>query len=183
MTESLDDMPSLPVNTADLADKLANGYDSITCNTGLKDFITKTEVMYDISQLNFSYLTETEFNNKYISTIDNGLVSISVFHVNIRSLNSNHRKLCQFLQLLGIQFDVIVLSEIWRSNIDFYCNILPDYSFHYALPSRGTVGGVGIYVSNAFCCTKNISYSIDYTDTVRVENIWLNLQKTKKNLS
>ena len=144
MTESLDDMPSLPVNTADLADKLAN--DSITCNTGLKDFITKTEVMYDISQLNFSYLTETEFNNKYISTIDNGLVSISVFHVNIRSLNSNHRKLCQFLQLLGIQFDVIVLSEIWRSNIDFYRNILPDYSFHYALPSRGTVGGVGIII-------------------------------------
>ena len=82
------------------------------------------------------------------------------------------------MQLLGIQFDVIVLSEIWRSNIDFYCNILPDYSFHYALPSRGTVGGVGIYVSNAFCCTKNISYSVDYT--VRVENIWLNLQKNQE---
>jgi len=56
MTELRDDMPSLPVNTADLANKLANGLDSITRNTGLKDFITKTEVMYDVSQLNFNYL-------------------------------------------------------------------------------------------------------------------------------
>ena len=82
-------------------------------------------------------MTETEFNNKYTSTSDNGSIFISVCHINVRSLNSNHRKLRQFLQLLAIQFDVIVLSEIWRSNTDFYCNILPGYSFHYALPSRG----------------------------------------------
>jgi len=117
-------MPSLPVNTTELIDKLVNGYDSIACNTGLKDFITKIDVVHDLSQLNFNYMTETEFNNKYTSTSDNELISISVFHVNIRSLNSNHRKLCQFLQLLARQFDVIVLSEIWRSNIDFYCNML-----------------------------------------------------------
>ena len=32
-----------------------------------------------------------------------------------------------------------------------------------------------VFDSNAFCCTENISYSIDYTDSVRVENISLNV--------
>jgi len=38
------------------------------------------------TELNFSYNTDNEFNQK-ISTL-NGFVDISVFHMNIRSLNN-----------------------------------------------------------------------------------------------
>jgi len=51
-------------------------------------------------------------------------MDISVFHLNIRSLNKNHVNLFTFLQLLNIQFDIIVLSEIWNYNLDFYHTLL-----------------------------------------------------------
>jgi len=94
-------------------------------NYALRDFISNINVTHDINQLNFIYLTETEFNSKYASKIESGSISLSAFHVNIGSLNSSHSKLCQFLQLLCINFDIIVLTEIWNSHISFYCNILP----------------------------------------------------------
>ena len=37
---------------------------------------------------------------------------MSVFHLNIRSLNANHRALCQYLQLLNLKFEVIEWCEI-----------------------------------------------------------------------
>ena len=48
--------------------------------------------------------------------------------------------LCQLLALLDVQFDVIILTEIWTTNIEFYKNILPDYNFYYDLPAEGKVG-------------------------------------------
>jgi len=36
------------------------------------------------------------------------VTAFNVFHLNIRSLNSNWRSLCLFLELLNLKFDVIV---------------------------------------------------------------------------
>jgi hypothetical protein len=60
-------------------------------------------------------------------------IELSVFHVNIQSLNAKNRALQQLLQVLCVEFDVIVLSEIWTSNIQFYCNIFEGYNFYYSL--------------------------------------------------
>lgn len=177
MSSLASEMPFYNLNTAEFYNEISNRYDSIFTNCDLKDFIGKIDVIHDINQLNFDYLIETEFNCKFASNVENGVVALSLFHVNIRSLNANHRKLCQFLQLLCIHFDIVVLSEIWSSNINFYSNILPGYKFYYALPLRGTIGGVGIFVNNTLDCSENVSYCINSTDSVRVENIWLNVQK------
>ena len=48
--------------------------------------------------------------------------------------------LCQLLALLHVQFDVIILTEMWTTNIEFYENILPGYNFYYDLPAEGKVG-------------------------------------------
>jgi len=125
------------------------------------------QLIHDVNQLKFDYVTETEFNSKFASIIDNELILISVFHLKIISLNSKHIKLCQFLQLLSIHFEVMVLTKIWSSYIDSYCNILPNYSFHYVLPVKGTVDGVGIFVNNDFSCIENTRYSINHTDFTR----------------
>jgi len=150
-------------------------FDNVFSNSALRDFISNVEI--DTNQLNFDYLTETEFNNKYASKLDNGSISVSVFHLNIRSLNSNHRKLCQFLQPLCIHFDIIVLTGTWSSNITFYCNILPGYNFHYSLPTKGTVGGVGIFVSQTLESSEDSSCCLNSSDVMPVENIWLNIVK------
>ena len=40
----------------------------------------------------------------------------------IASHGKNHRKLIHFLQSLDITFDIIILSEIWKCNPEFYHN-------------------------------------------------------------
>ena len=82
--------------------------------------------------MHFKYVTEDQFNS-CIGSDDNN-IELSVFHMNIRSLNSKHKLLCQFLDLLHLSFDVIILSKIWSSNISFYWNIFPGYTFYYDLP-------------------------------------------------
>ena len=104
-------------------------------------------------------------------------IELSVFHLNIRSLNSKHRLLCQFLELLHIKFDVIILSEIWSNNISYYSNILPGYTFYYDLPATSTVGGVGIYVSNAYMHYEINTFKIDSSAATIVENIWIEIKK------
>jgi len=48
----------------------------------------------------------------------------------------------------NLKFEVIVLSEIWSYNIQFYHNVLPDYKLNYALPNDTYVGGVGMYIKS-----------------------------------
>ena len=104
-------------------------------------------------------------------------MELSAIHFNIRSLNRNHHALCQFLEMLVLQFDVIILSEIWAINIDFYCNILPWYTFHYDLPKDSHVGGVGIYISDTFTQCELNEYKISNSNVSRVENIWLEVTR------
>jgi len=46
--------------------------------------------------------------------------------------------------MLDLDFDVIVLSEIWSYNISFYHNLMPNYTLYFDLPVVGNVGGIGI---------------------------------------
>ena len=81
-----------------------------------------------LQELQFRYSTDDEFNDLVKKTASS--LELSIFHINIRSLNKNHRRLIYFLQSLDITFDVIVLSEIWNYNLDFYHNIFSDYCFY-----------------------------------------------------
>jgi len=71
-----------------------------------------------------------EFNQK-TSTLTKK-IELSIFHLNVRSLNSKQRGLCQLIDLFHIDFDVIALSEIWTYNIEFYRNIFDGYILHCA---------------------------------------------------
>ena len=74
-----------------------------------------------------------EFNQRF-GKIEQG--TFSLFHLNVRSLNANCRSLCQFLELLELKFDVIVLTEICSFNITFYYNVLPLSLIHISEPTR-----------------------------------------------
>ena len=102
---------------------------------------------------------------------------LSVFHMNIHSLNKNNEGLCQFLNTLNHDFDVLVLSEIWSCNIALYNKLLPGYDFYYDLPLVSDVGGVGIYVrSNILHCIVS-SYKIVTSIECPVENLWIDVTK------
>jgi hypothetical protein len=86
----------------------------------------------------------------------------------------NYRELCQLLELLVVKFDVIVLSEIWSTNINFYCNILPGYSLHYHIPRDSHIGGIGMFISNS------IDYQVHNSLSNRIEDLWFEINKNNK---
>jgi exonuclease III len=82
---------------------------------------------------------------------------MKIFHLNIRSLNKNHDALITLLASQGIQFDIIVLSELWIYNLEYYRNILPGYNFHYNINLNNHSSGVGIFILD------RSNYSVDST--------------------
>ena len=80
-----------------------------------KDFIQSVSDDPILNNINCDYVYPHEFRNKFI-TNDNKF-HLSIFHINIRSLNANYSKLQQLLIDIDIEFDIIVLSEIWNYNI------------------------------------------------------------------
>jgi hypothetical protein len=66
-----------------------------------------------LKQIGFAYYTDDEFNIK-LSNSSATRIDLSVFHLNIRSLNKNQEELYSLLYSLDIEFDVIILSEVWK---------------------------------------------------------------------
>ena len=56
-----------------------------------------------LNDLDFKYYSDAEFNIPTLSSLTTEL-DISVFHINIRSLNKHHLELANFLSLLTIKF-------------------------------------------------------------------------------
>jgi len=141
-------MPFFSVTNYDII-KMITGdkqqWKDILFNSSLRDHVCKLYGDDAFRSLDSTYITPEHFNHSYSGSTGN--IERSVFHVNIQSLNAKH--VCQFIETLCVEFDVIVLTEIWSCNIDFYRNILPDYNFYYELPQSGRVGGVGMYVKSS----------------------------------
>ena len=78
---------------------------------------------------------------------------------------------------ITLDFDVIVLSEIWSYNINLYSALFAGYNFYYDLPVSGSVGGVGIYIKNTITQNQVNTMKIQTTDDCSVENIWLEISK------
>ena len=103
-------------------------------------------------------------------------IELSVLHLNVRSLNAKCSQLCQLLQLVNIDFDVIVLSEVWTTNIDCYSNMLHNYSFYYDLPSSSKVVGVAMYVKNNYQHEELPNMRINLS-SLKIENLWIKIKK------
>jgi len=179
--ESLASLPFYNLTTAELIGDLL--YTSITVkesycqNPSFYNDICSASNNSILQELQFRYSTDDEFNDLVKKTASS--LELSIFHINIRSLNKNHRRLIYFLQSLDITFDVIVLSEIWNYNLDFYHNIFSDYCFYYTTPVSSKVGGVGIYVKNSFSCTQLHDLHIESNPDNMVETLWLEICKDK----
>jgi len=138
---------------------------------------TYTNDLYQ--SLNADNFTEQDFNEKYGKiAIEN--LDLSVFHLNIRSLNANSSKLIQLLDSLDLKFNVIILSEIWGYHIQFYNNVLPNYTFLYDLPSTSAIGGVGIFVHNTLKFKLCPELKVQCKANYKVENLWIELETQNK---
>ena len=111
------------------------------------------------------------YETSNFSSISSNSNSISIIHINIRSLQKNFDSLHEFLCSLPIRPKIICLSES-RINHKLFINIeLPDYKFVH-IDSSTSAGGVAVYISSElrFNILFNLSLDID-----GCENTWLKL--------
>ena len=95
--------------------------------------------MNQINSINFDNEDEDEnifppINCKYYNEHDFNSIShpnpkLSIFHMNVRSLNSNRIDLLSYLENLNTQFDIIALSEIGKTSIRENATYFRNYKF------------------------------------------------------
>jgi hypothetical protein len=136
---------------------------------GLKDFIFNLSKNEYFKSLDSSYYTIDQFNQKVKRYGNN--IELSVLHLNIRSLNSKISEFCILIDLLETDLDVIVLSEIWCNNIDFYSNVLAGYDFYKDLPESTKVGGLGVFVKKTLGVRLRNDLKLSSSAENKIENI------------
>ena len=142
---------------------------NIFCNDSVEPYYYNTS-----SDLNFGYYTSDTFNLKIAKKSS---IELSLFHMNIRSLNKNSDKLQELISTIDHDFDVIVLSEIWSYSISLFTNLFPGYCFYYDLPCDSNVGGIGIYVRSTLSHCILDAFKIYRDSNNQVENIWMEVIK------
>ena len=181
MTSLLRELPFFHMTSRDLYlefNKISDKHDDIISNTGLRNYLydlSKCDVFHN---LNFDYYTDIKFNN-YIRNLKRR-VEISVFHVNINSLNAHNNDLLSYLECLTLKFDVIVLSEIWSYNIDLYSNLFPGFTFFHDLPPVSNIGGIGMFVREDLNPCMRVDLKIKNHDHLKTENLWLEVSSASK---
>ena len=73
---------------------------------------------------------------------------LKIFHLNIRSLNKHIFELKAYLSCLNTEFDIILLTETGKANINLINNEFPDYEM-YIDPPTTNKGGAGILIKKS----------------------------------
>ena len=110
-------------------------------------------------------------------SFSNQAADLSCLHINIGSLNAKLDEFSLFINSLEVAFDVICLTEVWSTNIQFHGCVLQQYIFHYELPISGIVGGVGIFVRKSLQCKLRPDLNITSTNNNMIENLWIEISK------
>jgi exonuclease III len=115
---------------------------------------TSKNFKYGSHNNNKSYYSEAEFDNKF-NTLKNMKHKLySLYHLNIRSLNKNIDKFLVHINTLKHKFNIIILTEIWITNIQIITNKFENYNIHINTPNEKKAGGVAILIK------KDIPYNL-----------------------
>ena len=76
-----------------------------------------------------------------------------------------------FLHCIEFKFDVLILSEVWTTNIEFLHNSFPGYDFYCDIPENSKVGRIGIFIKNSISHCIRADLKLDNVDSL--EDLWL----------
>ena len=141
-------------------------------NNDIKEYINECNMNID----NDKYLTIESLNN--IANISKA--DISIFHLNIRSLNKHADELVNLITSLKADFDCICLTEIGATNLDMYASLLQGYVFHKIPPNNCSRGGVGIYIKTSLKLEDKPNLTVKCNEPC--ENKWVHLSKGKSEI-
>src|SRR3989442_991414 len=142
----------------------------------LKDILSDISDKKFYDNLNTENISLDNFNNIFCRQKHD----LRFLHINIHSLNSKLDEFLHLINSLDITFDVICLTEIWSTNVNFFSCILPDYEFNYDLPKSGIVGGMGVFTHKSLKIKIRNDLYIKSTSNNTIENIWMVVSKSNK---
>ena len=128
------------------------------------------------SGVEFQYFTEEKLNKKF-NQLDN-TCQFSIFHLNIRSLNCNHKSLQILLGSLNHSYNIICLSEVWNVNLSFLTTIFPEYKCVYQEALSSKTGGVAVFYKKGYKVEKMKEYNINPNKdlTLDVDDLWMHIE-------
>ena len=114
----------------------------------LTDKADPDDNLYKHLSMNSLFYTEEQFKHNFVVSTE-GLTNFSIIHFNCRSLASNFSKLKNSIKALGLQFDVIALSETWLSNDDSDNFNINGYTTFPCSRVNKKGGGVALYITDS----------------------------------
>jgi len=145
-------------------------------DTHLKNYVYDISHSELLDNIQFTMCTTNEFNDLH-KNVTKDHSSLAILHVNIRSINANFSKLKQLLYELSIDFNVIILSEIWTTSISFFTNALTDFRFIYELPKDSLVGGIGMFINSNLCINIRDDLKIN-SFSYKIESLFVEVKKS-----
>ena len=101
---------------------------------------------YDVFQYeNVNIYNSENFNELVENNFRQSHNSLSLVHINIRSISRNYDSLSASLATLKLKFDIIALSESWLKDtaLDIY---FPEYSSYHSIRPARNGGGTALYI-------------------------------------
>ena len=134
--------------------------------------LSNNDLYKNLQNENFSI---EDFNQNFSSAQE---FDLRCLHINIHSLNAKLDEFVLLIESLDISFDIICLTEVWSTNIQFHACALQKYNFYYDLPKSGIVGGVGIFINKSIQCKIRNDLYIKSNSSNRIENLWFEISKS-----
>ena len=106
--------------------------------------------------------------------------------MNIRKFSKYRGELLAYLNSLGMDFDIIVLSEIGSDAPFYFSSIFNDYTCVYELPDGNNYGGVAVYVNPELSVSERDDLKIVKTcscSKCKVESVWIDGIKNNETFS
>ena len=92
--------------------------------------------------------------------------SLSMLHLNIRSLQKNFDNLFNLLMILKFKFKVICITETWRSDNSMNHNLfkLPQYKSIHQVRRTGKGGGIAVFLHESLTFNVRHDLSVNNAD-------------------
>ena len=107
-----------------------------------------------------SYYNEDSLNDKMSSFMSCDEEYFSICHMNIRSLRANLHNFESYLQLLGIKFSVIGMTETWLDDTSCLLYSMPKYNFVESHRKNQSGGGVAIFLRDGMLYKQRTDLSV-----------------------
>lgn len=113
------------------------------------------------------YLLENQFN---IESAQYHQDNLSLFHLNVRSLNKNFEEFENLLNVLDLKFSAIALTETWLGDLHEISYFdLPGYVFINENRTSKSGGGVGLYIKNDLSIKRRDDLSLTEAESLFID--------------